>query len=77
LLGLPPLGVIMKFSNLNLDKKIKRKKFFVAAAASVVTYSVLSSFPFNLLFGNKENKKVKSHKSDRIKVNPLAVSREN
>ncbi len=67
----------MKFSNLNIDKKIKRKKFFVAAAASVATYTVLSSFPFNLLFGNKENKKIKSRKSDRIKINSLAVSREN
>ncbi len=67
----------MKFSNLNIDKKIKRKKFFVAAAASVATYTVLRSFPFNLLFGNKENKKVKNRKSDRIKENPLAVSRKN
>jgi hypothetical protein len=67
----------MKFSSLNIDKKIKRKKFFVAAAASVATYTVLKSFPFNLLFGNKENKKVKNSKSDRIKENPLAVSREN
>ena len=67
----------MKFSDLNLNKKIKRKKFFVAAAASVATYAVLRSFPLSLLFGNKENKKVKNRKSDTIKVNPLAVSREN
>jgi hypothetical protein len=67
----------MKFSDLNLNKKIKRKKFFVAAAASVATYTVLRSFPLSLLFGNKVNKKNKNSKSDRIKVNPLAVSREN
>jgi hypothetical protein len=67
----------MKFSSLNIDKKIKRKKFFVAAAASVATYTVLKSFPFNFLFGNKENKDIKNRKSDRIKENPLAVSRKN
>jgi|GEM_PF-2465178 len=67
----------MRFNDLNIDKKIKRKKFFVAAAASVVTYTVMRSFPFNLLFGNKENKKVKNRKGDRIKENPLAVSRKN
>jgi hypothetical protein len=67
----------MKFSDLNLDKKIKRKKFFVSAAASVAAYTVLRSFPLSLLFGNKGNKKNKNRKSDRIKVNPLAVSRNN
>ena len=67
----------MKFSNLNLDKKIKRKKFFIAAAASAATYTVLRSFPFNLLFGNKEIQKNKNSKSEKIKVNPLAVSRKN
>ena len=67
----------MKFGDLNLNKKIKRKKFFVAAAASVATYTMLRSFPLSLLFGNKQNKKVKNRKSDRIKENPLAVSRKN
>jgi hypothetical protein len=67
----------MKFSSLNYDKKIKRKKFFVAAAASVATYTVLRSFPFNLFTGKKEMNKIDNSKKNMVKENPLAVSRKN
>lgn len=65
----------MKFSSLNYDKKIKRKKFFIAAAAGVAAYTVLRSFPFNLFAGKKEMNKIENRKKDMIKENSLAVSR--
>ena len=68
-------GYIMKFSSLNSDKKIERKKFFITAATGVVTYTVLKSFPFNLFVKKKENVKKEIRKKDMIKENPLAVSR--
>ena len=70
-------GYIMKFSSLNFDKKIERKKFFITAATGVVTYTVFKSFPFNLFFKKKENVKIENHKKDMIKENPLAISRKN
>jgi hypothetical protein len=68
---------MMKFSSFNFNKKIERKKFFITAAAGVVTYTVLKSFPFNLFVKKKENIKIEKRKKDMIKENPLAVSRKN
>jgi hypothetical protein len=67
----------MKFSSFNFNKKIERKKFFITAAASFATYTVLRSFPFNLFNGKMENNKIEKQKRDMIKVHPLAVSRKN
>ena len=67
----------MKFSTFDFDKKIERKKFFITAAASFATYTVLRSFPFNLFNGKMENNKIKKQKRDMIKIHPLAGSRKN
>ena len=37
----------MKFSNINFEKKIERKKFFTTAVVGIVTYAILKSFPLN------------------------------
>ena len=65
----------MKFSSLNFDEKIERKKFFITAVAGVVTYTVLKSFPFNLFVKKSEKIKRENRKKNMIKENPLAVSR--
>ncbi len=65
------------FNNFNFDKKIVRKKFFIAAAASVASYTVLRSFPFNLLSRKNEKNKIDKRKKELIKENPLAVNRKN
>lgn len=67
----------MKFSNINFDKKIERKKFFTTVVVGIVTYAVLKSFPFNLFIKKKKNNKIENHKKNMIKENPLAVSRTN
>ena len=67
----------MKFSNINFDKKIERKKFFTTAVVGIVTYAILKSFPLNLFIKKKKNNKIENHKKNMIKENPLAVSRKN
>ena len=67
----------MKFSNINFEKKIERKKFFTTVVVGIVTYAVLKSFPFNLFIKKKKNNKIENHKKNMIKENPLAVSRTN
>ena len=67
----------MKFSNINFEKKIERKKFFTTIVVGIVTYAVLKSFPFNLFIKKKKNNKIENHKKNMIKENPLAVSRTN
>ena len=67
----------MKFSSLNFDEKIERKKFFITAVAGVVTYTVLKSFPFNLFVKKSEKIKRENRKKNMIKENSLAISRKN
>jgi len=69
--------IIMNLSSLNFDKKIKRKRFFIAAAASLASLTVLRAFPFNLFKGKKEINKIDKQKKNMVKENPLAVSRKN
>jgi len=57
------------------DKKLKRKNFFYSIGAGIAGYTIMKSFPLNFLSkrfsnNNKENKKIK------IRINPLAVSRQ-
>lgn len=56
------------------QKKVERKKFFVSLGAGFMGYFVLRSFPFNL-FGRKTNNKNVKTGSVKVKLNPLAVSR--
>ncbi len=63
----------MELQNI-FQKKVERKKFFVSLGAGFMGYFVLRSFPFNL-FGKKSLSKNDKTGKVRVKINPLAVSR--
>ena len=67
----------MDLKNLNLDKKIKRKNFFIAAGAGIAGFVALKSSPFKLFSRKKVSNKIENPNSGRIKINPSAVSRKN
>ena len=67
----------MDFKNLNLDKKIKRKNFFISIGAAVAGIMAIKASPFKLFARKKVSNKIENTKSSRIKINPTAVSRKN
>ena len=67
----------MDFKNLNLDKKIKRKNFFISIGAGIAGFVALKSFPFKIFSKGKNSKNIENINSSRIKINPSAVSRKN
>ncbi|MGA8263712.1 MAG: hypothetical protein WB779_04675 [Ignavibacteriaceae bacterium] len=66
----------MELKNLNFDKRMKRKNFFISLVAGVAGYFALRSLPFKL-FSKKINSNKAEKTNSRVKVNPLAVSRKN
>lgn len=54
-------------------KKIERKKFFYSLGAGFAGYFVLRSFPFKLF--SKREKSFNNSEKIKVKINPLAVSR--
>jgi hypothetical protein len=66
----------MELKNLNFDKRMKRKNFFISLGAGVAGYFALRSLPFKL-FSKKINSNKAEKTNSRVKVNPLAVSRKN
>ena len=67
----------MELKNLNFDKKLKRKNFFLSLGAGVAGYFALRSLPFKLFSKKNYSTKAESKTSSRVKINPLAVSRKN
>ncbi len=63
----------MELQNL-LQKKVERKKFFYSLGAGFAGYFVLKSFPFKL-FNSSKGKTLKNTDQVKVKINPLAVSR--
>lgn len=50
---------------------MNRKKFFTSISLGVIGFTLLNTFPFNVL----AKKSVNNKKQVRVKINPLAVSR--
>ncbi len=67
----------MELKNINLNKKIKRKNFFISLGAGVAGYFALRSVPFKLFFKKNDSAKAEDKNGRRVKINPLAVSRKN
>ncbi len=67
----------MEMKNLNFDKKMKRKNFFISLSAGVAGYFALRSLPFKLFSKKISSDKTENKTSSRVKINPLAVSRKN
>ncbi|HKJ81393.1 MAG TPA: hypothetical protein VJ954_05170 [Ignavibacteriaceae bacterium] len=65
----------MELKNLNLDKKIKRKNFFISIGVGVAGFVALTSSPFRLFTKKRASNKIENTKNSRIKINPSAVSR--
>jgi hypothetical protein len=63
----------MELKNI-FEKKLERKKFFTSIGAGFLGYMVLSKFPFSL-FGKKSIAAKDNNSKIKIKINPLAVSR--
>lgn len=67
----------MDFKNLNLEKKIKRKNFFISIGAGVAGFIALKSSPFKLFSRKKISGNIENKNNSRVKINPSAVSRKN
>jgi predicted RND superfamily exporter protein len=71
------MGANMDFKNLNLEKKIKRKNFFMSIGVGLAGFVALTSSPLRLFAKKKVSNKIENTKNSRIKINPSAVSRKN
>jgi len=63
----------MNIQNL-FDKKLERKKFFISVGAGLAGFVLLKTFPFNLFAKNKIKFR-ESNRKIKVRINPLAVSR--
>jgi hypothetical protein len=61
-------------NNNRVPEKIKRKKFFRSAGFSLLGFSLLSQFPFNL-FGKTTDTGSGADKKIKVIINPNAVNR--
>lgn len=50
---------------------MNRKKFFTSISLGAIGFTMLNTFPFNLI----AKKSIKDKRKVQVKINPLAVSR--